>query len=134
MLKVLIDNNPNAMNIDKIGHYTIWTAACNAKIEVLKYLKERLNWDFFEEVLIERDSFNQTIFHRLAKEGHFEIVKLLASYTPNPNVADMNGWTPAQYAIQNGFFDIAAFFLELETKQNSKKNFMFKLAQKMFRR
>ena len=47
VLKVLIDNDPNAMNIDKIGHYTIWTAACNAKIEVLKYLKERLNRDFF---------------------------------------------------------------------------------------
>ena len=34
ILKILIDDDPKAMNIH---HYTIWTAACNGKIEVMKY-------------------------------------------------------------------------------------------------
>ena len=52
VLKVLIDDDPKAMNLD---HHIIWTAAYSGKFEVLEYF-ERLNKDWFEEALLKQCS------------------------------------------------------------------------------
>ena len=62
----------------------------------------------------------RTSIHWAAEEGHLEVVKFLASYTSTPNSPDFMGQTPSKLAGSKGFLDIAAFFLELETKEDTK--------------
>ena len=52
-------------------------------------------------------------------------MKFLASYTSNPNSPDFSGQTPSKLARENGFLDIATFFLELETKEDIKSEKSF---------
>ena len=52
------------------------------------------------------------------KEGHTEIVKILAPLTDNPNDTSINGKIPIDYAKEFGHTDIVKI---LESFQTSKK-------------
>ena len=104
-------SNPNATN--QHGRTPIHFAAVAGHLEVVKFLALRTS----KPIIPDKNGF--TAIHDAAFYGHLEIVKFLASYTLFPNVADKNGWTPAEYARSQGFLDVAAYFLELETKEHN---------------
>ena len=64
------------------------------------------------------DSYGRTPMYWAAKNGHTEIVKILAPLTDNPNAPDNDGWTPIQGAVANGHKKIVKI---LEFCKTSKK-------------
>ena len=45
--------------------------------------------------------YGETPIHRAALNGHLEILKLLVSYTDDPNVSDSQGWTPIHWSANH---------------------------------
>ena len=117
VLKVLIDDDPKAMDLD---YYTIWTGAFSGKIEVLEYF-ERLNNDWFEKALLKRVGLDQTIIHYLAEDGHLEIIKYLCQKAlfKNPIQNDSLGSTPIYYAAGKGHLEIVKFLAPYTSNPNA---------------
>ena len=117
VLKVLIDDDPIALNLDQ---RIIRSAANGGKIEVLKYF-ESLNRNWFQEALLKRNQLQQTIFHELAEKGHLEIIKYLcqeASFR-NPIQIDICGRTPIHCAAMEGHFEIVKYLAPYTSNPNA---------------
>ena len=117
ILKVLIDNDPIAMNLD---HHIIWSAACSGKIEVLEYF-ESLNRDWFQEALLIRNGLEKTIFHHLAEEGHLEVIKYLCQKAlfRDPIQSDIRGRTPIHCAAGKGHLEVVKFLAPYTLNPNA---------------
>ena len=61
-----------------------------------------------------------TLVHFAALGGHIEIVELFKRFTDNLNIPNNRGYTPSDYAKQNGHLNLSYF---LETGSHPKPNF-----------
>ena len=50
-----------------------------------------------------------TSIHFAARKGHLAVIRFLAPLTDSPNAPDKNGRTPIDYAIEEGYDEIAQF-------------------------
>ena len=63
-----------------------------------------------------------TPIYQVAKNGHTEIVKILAPLTDNPNAPNENGHTPINWAAQNGHTEIIIILAPLIDNPNAPEN------------
>ena len=89
--------------------------AARGQIEMLKYLCQTSSG--FSRNPIQKNRLGRTPIHDAAARGHLEIVKLLASYTSNPNSPDKEGLTPSEFARSKGFLNIYAYLSKLSNSQ-----------------
>ena len=77
--------------------------------------------------------YGETPIHRAALNGHLEILKLLVSYTDDPNVPDSQGWAPIHWSANHlGHIDILKLVAPLTKNPNPKstpKRTPFEVAQ-----
>ena len=92
-----------------IGQTIFHNLAERGHLEMLKYLCQKAVF----RNLIQKDSVGCTPIYYAAMRGHFEIVKLLAPYTSNPNIPNQDGDTPIHQAAFNGHLEIVKFLVSM---------------------
>ena len=56
-----------------------------------------------------------------ARFGYVDLVRFIASYTENPNIAKTNGWTPIHAAAKNGHTKVLEFLASKVENPNARK-------------
>lgn len=103
-LQYLLANGASPMIGDNDDDLPLHSAAYHGHLNVVKFLREN------HPASVNYKNFTQgTPLSAAAKNGKLEIVRYLLQYGANPDLADENGLTPAELAIQNNHHEIANF-------------------------
>ena len=73
-----------------------------------------------KEVVDEGGKHGDPPLHKAARNGHYELVKLLLTYRADPETLDGNGRTALQQASDRGREDVVILLLENGADPNSK--------------
>ena len=88
-------------------------------LDLVTFILENVDSTFFQ------DKDGDLPIHRAAINGHIEVVKILAGYSPanNPNEANYFGNTPIQYAARYGHIEIIRFLCTSIKNPNAPSEF-----------
>ena len=104
----LLTETPNAPN--NFGGVTpIHIAATEGHLEVIRFLVPLTKNPNVSMILDARHGGGLTPIHFAARKGHLAVIRFLAPLTDSPNAPDKNGRTPIDYAIEEGYDEIAQF-------------------------
>ena len=120
ILKVLMEDVANLEEI--VTDEIIRAAACSGKIDLIKYFEQKLDENHFENSFAERNLNGETIFHDIAKIGHFEMLKYLCQETSrlsrHPLQKDYSQRTPIHHAAAKGHLEIVKFLTHYSKNPN----------------
>ena len=121
VLRVLIYDGTNPDKI--VNRKIIRAAACSDKIEMIKSFEQILDENSFENLLTERNSNGETIFHDIAFKGHLKVLKYLCQETTrfsrHPLQKDNFQRTPIHYAAERGHLEIVKFLASYTKNPNA---------------
>lgn len=108
-LRVLLDVGADVKAVDNVGSNVLHTAAKRGQAETMAFL---LADPLTARILDTGDNGKQTPLHVATYLGGTDCARMLLEHGADPEMAEINGWTPLSAALRHENFEIAHMLVD----------------------